>query len=131
MREAGWIIITAGDCVIGIPVLYLAVLSVVALIRSRRKPSALAEVSHPEWFAKSFVVLVPAHNEETGLARTLANLGEIEYPHGCWKICVIADNCTDSTAEVARQFPGVDVYVRDDLEHRGKGFALEWGATPT
>jgi hypothetical protein len=45
-------------------------------------------------------VLVPAHNESTDLLPTLADIHTQLYPHD--RLLVIADNCTDHTAAVAR-----------------------------
>ncbi|MCC7424249.1 MAG: glycosyltransferase [Planctomycetaceae bacterium] len=69
-------------------------------------------------------VLIPAHNEEAGLSATLATLLPTLEPDD--RVLVIADNCTDATASVARA-QGVEVLERTDSEKRGKGFALEYG----
>ncbi len=69
-------------------------------------------------------VLVPAHNEEVGLAATLAELTPQLAPGD--RILVVADNCTDRTAEIARR-AGADAIERTDPEHRGKGYALAFG----
>jgi cellulose synthase/poly-beta-1,6-N-acetylglucosamine synthase-like glycosyltransferase len=69
-------------------------------------------------------VLVPAHNEEAGLAATLASLTpQLQSPD---RLVVVADNCTDATAKIARSF-GAIVLERQDLNHRGKGYALDYG----
>ena len=72
-----------------------------------------------------FVVLVPAHDEQGGIGATLDSLIRCEYPASARRIVVIADNCTDRTAAVARE-AGVEVWERSDTERRGKGFALGW-----
>ena len=72
-----------------------------------------------------FAVLIPAHNEERLLPSLLKNLGQLEYPAGLRQVHVVADNCTDRTAELARQ-GGATVHERFDAELRGKGYALEW-----
>lgn len=70
------------------------------------------------------VVLIPAHNEAAGIARTveglLNTLGSTE------RILVVADNCTDETARIARE-AGADVIERNDEIRRGKAYALEFG----
>ncbi len=72
----------------------------------------------------SLKVLIPAHNEERGIENTLKSiLNQVNQPD---KIVVIADNCTDKTAEVSRQY-GVTVIERQDNEKRGKGYALDYG----
>jgi cellulose synthase/poly-beta-1,6-N-acetylglucosamine synthase-like glycosyltransferase len=69
-------------------------------------------------------ILVPAHDEEAGLGRTIQTLLPQLAPGD--RVVVIADNCTDRTADVARSF-GVSVLERTDPMHRGKGFALDHG----
>jgi cellulose synthase/poly-beta-1,6-N-acetylglucosamine synthase-like glycosyltransferase len=72
-----------------------------------------------------FAVLVPAHDEAAGIGDTLRSLvGELG-PHD--RIIVIADNCTDTTASVARTIPSIEVVERVDPERRGKGYALAFG----
>ena len=68
-------------------------------------------------------VLVPAHNEAAGIARTVKSLGALRYPVELRRLLVIADNCSDETAALARQ-AGAQVLERHDLEARGKGYAL-------
>ncbi len=72
----------------------------------------------------SLVVLIPAHNEEDVIGTTLNSLLSALPDSG--RIVVVADNCTDKTAEVARSH-GVDVIERHDTNNRGKGFALAAG----
>ena len=72
----------------------------------------------------TFRVLVPAHNEATGIGSTLQDLlREVRDPQ---QIYVIADNCTDETAAIAREH-GVQVFERTDRELMGKGYALDFG----
>lgn len=70
-------------------------------------------------------VVVPAHNEEQGLPNTLNCLLSADQAPAAADIYVIADNCTDSTADVARGH-GVTVLEREDAVNRGKGHALNW-----
>ena len=70
-----------------------------------------------------FDVFVPAHNEEPGITRTALSLLAIDWPHAGFRVIVIADNCSDGTAEVARA-AGAQVLERHDLTLRGKGYAL-------
>jgi cellulose synthase/poly-beta-1,6-N-acetylglucosamine synthase-like glycosyltransferase len=70
------------------------------------------------------VVLVPAHNEEAGVARTVENLRK-DLPSRA-TLLVVADNCTDATAERAAK-AGADVITRYDPDRRSKAFALEFG----
>ena len=50
-----------------------------------------------------FLVLIPAHNEERVIGDIIRNLEEMDYPRELYDYYVIADNCTDRTAEVARE----------------------------
>lgn len=70
-------------------------------------------------------VLIPAHNEEKGIVRTLDSLTAADYPQELLEIFVIADNCSDKTAEAARG-RGVHVVERCAPDGMGKGAALDW-----
>ena len=72
-----------------------------------------------------FDVIVPAHNEAAGIQRTVASLQKLNWPAQCFRVRVIADNCTDSTAELARA-AGAQVLERSDSDLRGKGYALQY-----
>ncbi len=74
--------------------------------------------------SRRLVCVVPAHNEERGIAHTVRSLLSAGYPRENKRVLVVADNCTDATALCARD-AGADVLVRFDDERRGKGFALE------
>jgi 1,2-diacylglycerol 3-beta-glucosyltransferase len=74
---------------------------------------------------KRVTVLVPAHDEEALIGRCVESLNAQAYPHELFEVVVVADNCTDDTAEVARK-AGADVLVRNEPEARGKGHALRW-----
>jgi len=75
----------------------------------------------------ALTVIVPAHNEELLVVRTVASLrASIGAAQSKAKILVVAHNCTDATAERARQ-AGAEVLVYDDPTARGKGFALRHG----
>ncbi len=73
----------------------------------------------------TFALVVAAHNEEMVIENMVKSLKAINYPEECYDIFVIADNCTDRTAEIARN-AGANVYERESADLRGKGFALEW-----
>lgn len=69
-------------------------------------------------------VVVPAHDEAADIADTVASLLAMDYPVDRRRIVVIADNCTDDTATLARS-AGAEVIERVDPYRRGKGFALD------
>jgi len=70
-----------------------------------------------------FDIIVPAHNEAAVIARTIANLRRLDWPSDRYRIVVVADNCSDDTAAIARA-AGASVLERRDLTLRGKGYAL-------
>jgi 1,2-diacylglycerol 3-beta-glucosyltransferase len=74
--------------------------------------------------SRRLVCVVPAHNEERGIAHTVASLLSAGYPREKKRVLVVADNCDDATAERARE-AGAEVLVRFSDDQRGKGFALE------
>lgn len=72
-----------------------------------------------------FMAVIPAHNEEKVIEDIIESLKDQNYPKDCVDIYVIADNCTDKTAMIAKE-KGVFVYERFDTEKKTKGYALEW-----
>lgn len=73
-----------------------------------------------------FVALVAARNEQSVVSHLIESLHGQDYPQELLDIVVIADNCTDDTAQVART-AGAFVYERFDETRKTKGFALGWG----
>ncbi len=106
-----------GLMVVGLPwSFYLGLLAVLSWRRSRPLPDD-APVH--------FTFVVPAHNEELGIAGTVENLrGVVDYPQNRYDVVVVADNCSDGTAAAAES-AGARVMVRHNQELRGKGYALE------
>ncbi len=95
--------------------LELLVLTIAALLP--RRPG-------PEAESVRLAVVIPAHNEAATIGRAVKSLQPLGPGAGGAEIIVVADNCSDDTAERARA-AGARVLVRDDLERRGKPFALE------
>ncbi|MGH8796773.1 MAG: glycosyltransferase family 2 protein [Caldimonas sp.] len=71
-----------------------------------------------------FAVLMPAHDEAAGIAASIATI--LPQLHSGDRLLVVADNCGDATAAVARA-AGAEVVERHDLSRRGKGYALDFG----
>lgn len=90
-------------------------------------PAALARKRHPTAPSSriTFAVVIPAHNEESQIGRTLTSVRACSYPSVLRRVVVVADNCTDRTADVARS-AGAEVWERRDADRRGKGYALDW-----
>ncbi|KAB8142420.1 glycosyltransferase [Chloroflexia bacterium SDU3-3] len=98
---------------------YLLMLTIAACFAART--TALARVQGQ----RRFLILVPAHNEEQLLPSTLENLRALDYPKDRYAVHVVADNCSDATAQVARD-GGAVVHERFDDTLVGKGYALQW-----
>jgi cellulose synthase/poly-beta-1,6-N-acetylglucosamine synthase-like glycosyltransferase len=85
--------------------------------------SAQLPAPRPSSRLMCFDVIVPAHNEEVGIRRTVSSLLAMDWPSDRFRVIVVADNCSDATATVARSC-GAKVLERHDLTQRGKGYAL-------
>lgn len=101
-------------------VLTLAGLRGVAAPRCSTTGAGAADGGEP-----AIAILVPAHNESAGIARTVANLRRIACRDGAAAVVVIADNCSDDTAAIAAVH-GARVLARSDDLRRGKGYALDF-----
>lgn len=97
--------------------IYLSLELFVGLIRS-----GISQFKDPSTVSTG-AILVPAHNEALSIAATVTALREVA-PH-C-RIVVVADNCTDDTADLARS-AGAEVVSRYSVVDKGKGFALACG----
>ena len=97
---------------------YQSAISICSLIKLKDKPLIINK-NH------KFMAIIPAHNEEAVVANLVESLKHQDYPKELYDIYVIADNCTDKTAEVARK-AGAIVYERFDETKKTKGFALNW-----
>lgn len=75
--------------------------------------------------SKTFALIACAHNEERVIAQLVDNLRRLNYNDALYDIYVVADNCSDKTAEVARK-AGALVHERFSETGKGKGFALAW-----
>lgn len=99
---------------------YYTALCVLGSLQRRRTLRAGGRPKH------RFAIVIPAHDEESTLSGVLASCAKLEYPGDKVKVYVIADNCSDRTADLARR-SGVVCLERHDPLHRGKGHALAWG----
>ena len=70
-------------------------------------------------------ILIPARNEQKVIGQLIDSIKKQNYPSDLIDIFVIADNCTDDTARVARGY-GAIVYERFDDQKKGKGYALDF-----
>ena len=108
---------------LALPVLYLCIVSIAATLDTKRRKQKT--VAYPPPRAK-FAILIPAHDELAVLGTLLDNLAGLHYPKNLYSVHVVADNCTDTTADLARSRTGVNVHERFDKDKRGKGYALNW-----
>ena len=74
---------------------------------------------------KRFAVIIPAHNEERVVGPLIDSIQGQHYPRELFEIHLIADNCTDHTADVARMH-GATIHERVNHDKVGKGYAIEW-----
>ena len=72
-----------------------------------------------------YAILIAARNEKYVIANLIDSINKQDYPKDKLTIFVVADNCTDNTAEIARKH-GAICYERFDEEHKTKGFALQY-----
>lgn len=98
--------------------IYQLVISICSLINFKEKPILEEKTNR-------FMAIIPAHNEEAVVENLIASLQKQNYPRDCYDIYVIADNCTDNTAKIAKN-AGAIVYERFDAMHKTKGAALKW-----
>ena len=85
----------------------------------RRRPAPIHDAADRLRFA----VVIPAHNEEASVGEALASLDGVDYPRSRIEPIVIADGCSDRTAQVAAR-AGATVWARQG--GGGKGAALAW-----
>lgn len=107
--------------VLSAPVLFWTAYLATLAALSRSTPAPASEVAP----RIKFDAIVPAHNEEIGIAATVESLLALDYPSELRRVIVVADNCTDATAERARE-AGALVLERTDQDRRGKGYALAY-----
>lgn len=96
---------------------YYTVYAIVGLFATRR--FAPARRQH------RYAIVIAARNEEAVIGRLLESIRLQDYPSELLTVFVVADNCTDGTAQAARR-GGAVCYERCDPDHRTKGYALEY-----
>jgi cellulose synthase/poly-beta-1,6-N-acetylglucosamine synthase-like glycosyltransferase len=118
MHPAHSIAIAAASAIVAIPAtaacLYLLLLTCLS-----GRPAAPRGSSRKLFFD----VIVPAHDEASGIGQTISSLKRLDWPVARYRIVVVADNCTDATAAISRE-AGATVLERQDSARRGKGYAL-------
>jgi cellulose synthase/poly-beta-1,6-N-acetylglucosamine synthase-like glycosyltransferase len=98
--------------------IFLLAIALAAILARRQ------EISEDDPSSK-FLIVIPAHNEESGIAITVRSCLSADYPSLFFGVLVVADNCTDQTAARARE-AGARVVERSNMEKKSKGYALEY-----
>ena len=98
--------------------LYQIMVSLCSLVKIKDKPLKVKK-NH------RFMAIIPAHNEEAVIGNLVESLKKQNYDKTLYDIYVIADNCTDNTAQIAEQ-AGAIVYERFNNTKKTKGYALDW-----
>lgn len=93
-------------------------------LRRSTNASRSEPAGHPHHHPR-FAILIPARNEHAVVPDLIRSLLHVDYPKEMYRVFVVADNCTDRTAQVARQ-AGATVFERNDSERQTKGHALAW-----
>lgn len=88
-------------------------------------PLVLKDKPHREAKPNRYAILIAARNEEAVLGHLLDSIAAQDYPKALLRTFVIADNCTDRTADLARQH-GATVFSRFNKTQIGKGYALNY-----
>ena len=103
--------------ILAIMVIYKAVFFAIGFLFTRKFEKA--KNNH------KYGILIAARNEEKVIGNLLESINKQDYPHELIDVFVVADNCTDDTAKIARKY-GAKVYERFDEEHKTKGYALQF-----
>lgn len=116
--------LSAALLALSIPVLFWTTyLAFLALWSRPPRPLAFGAAAPSGPPAIRFDIIVPAHDEEAGIAATVRSLLATDYPPTLRRVVVVADNCTDGTVREASA-AGATVLERNDPVRRGKGYAL-------
>jgi cellulose synthase/poly-beta-1,6-N-acetylglucosamine synthase-like glycosyltransferase len=102
-----------------LPTLVLAVESLAALFPEADRPDPPTDERVP---GPKTALLIPAHQEQAVIGDTLHTV-RLQVPRD-WRILVVAHNCSDDTAVIARRFDGVEVLDCEDSGRSGKPAAL-------
>lgn len=117
MIKIAVILLTAVELALAFSMLFLLFLALAGIFEKENIPDFPPR--------KSFAAVISAHNEELLIGRLLKNLHGLDYPKHLYDLYVIANNCTDNTAKIARE-EGARCFERKDTIKRSKGHALAW-----
>lgn len=100
------------------PIAYLLVLALASLFPGRLPPLRGRPTTR-------FVIAIAAHDEERVIGATVRAMLALDYPRALYEVHVVADHCTDATAELATA-AGARAHARDEGRRGGKADALRW-----
>jgi len=114
-----FVLIVVGLNVLALPFLVMLLLSAIGAVFAPRRTKTPAKAE------SRFLIVIPAHDERAGVAKTVESCRAQDYPSELFQVLVIADNCSDDTAEIAAR-AGAEVVERSHPTKRSKGYALEY-----
>lgn len=118
-REITTIIEISLTCVFSLLFFYQFFYTFYVLFAGEKEKPLLTDKMH------KFGIIVSARNEEQVIGQLIDSVNKQEYPKELIRVMIIADNCTDRTADVAREH-GAYVLERNDPSLIGKGYALDF-----
>ena len=107
-----------------IPLIVMAWIGVIAVWGLTKHKRPRAKYIRTE--QSNFGIIVCARNEEASISHLFDSIQASDYPSEKKHVFLIADHCTDRTAEIGRSYPFVTVLERDDGPQDGKGSVLKW-----
>ena len=118
MRYLPLMLLLIALSIVALPAIYLYILALASL----RQPSKPVKNRRPR---HRFAIAIPAHNEASVIGATVQRLQALNYPPDLFRVYVVADHCSDTTAALARR-AGAVVHERNQGPRTGKGAALSW-----
>jgi cellulose synthase/poly-beta-1,6-N-acetylglucosamine synthase-like glycosyltransferase len=108
--------------------LYRYVPAFIYMIRSRKIDNKLEPLAVKTDTHKDFIILIPAHNEAEAIPELVKTAVAQDYPREHYRVVVVADNCTDSTAETARAYGAECIEKNIKDPQPGKGACLAYAS---
>ncbi|MGN0814371.1 MAG: glycosyltransferase family 2 protein [Candidatus Coproplasma sp.] len=103
--------------IMSVLVAHFAIYFIVGVFAKKKFPKAKKQLKYG--------IIIPARNEELVVGNLIKSVYKNNYPQDKLQVFVIAHNCTDNTAEIARQL-GATVYEYNNPEERTMGYAFRY-----
>ena len=100
---------------------YQGIYVIIALLGKKKKKNYNTEAKTLHKYA----FIIAARNENAVIGNLIDSIKNQNYPSELIDVIVVADNCTDNTAEISRQH-GAIVYERFNNILIGKGYAMDY-----